>query len=39
MKKTSPGNYQYNTNNKNMRSDERHEQIAPTRSRRRIETL
>lgn len=28
INKTSPSNYQYNTNNKNMRSDERHEQIA-----------
>ena len=27
MNKTSPSNYQYNTNNKNMRGDERHEQI------------
>ena len=32
MNKTSPSNYQYNTNNKNMRGDERHEQIAPVRS-------
>lgn len=29
MNKTSPSNYQYSTNNKNMRGDERHEQIAP----------
>ena len=32
MNKTSPSNYQYNTNNKNMRGDERHEQITPIRS-------
>lgn len=32
MKRTSPNNCQYNTNNKNMRSDERHEQIITSRS-------